>query len=916
MRKFSQVLLFVILPTFVFAQNTVSGTVSDASTGDALPGANVVLEGTSMGAAASSDGTYSISNVPAGSYTVTASVIGYANTSKTVNVSGDVTVNFSLTISIINVSAIDVVAARASTRKTPAAFTDVTGEEIELRLASRDLTMALNETPGVYASMTGGGSGDSRVVVRGFDQRNTAVLINGVPVNDMENGWVYWSNWDGISDVTNSIQVQRGLGTSLLTKSSIGGAINVLTSAADASPGTKFKSEIGQNGFFKNTLSHSTGRMDNGFALTALLQKKSGLGWVDGTWTDAYSYFLTLSKPMGDHIFDFTLLGAPQQHGQRDGDNKWSQTEWSDFNDFTGYSQDDYRATNKGYSGSGWGYITDADYKLLTRGNNSLDGIGNMLFGGIQETKKVGGKYLINNRTNYYHKPVYNLNWLWKIDNVTKLSTVLYGSNGRGGGTGPLNSRGTFLKPDKSGSKYYKYINPSHNADGTYNWSDLIAWNRSDWDTNSGNGVGDPNYDPQGYRSKAIIRASVNHHNWYGAISTVERNINDNLKFTGGVDWRYYKGVHYREVINLLGGDYYAGYADKNWKTNADKVRKVGDKVAYHNDGINQWTGFFSQAEYSTDNLSVVASGAFNNTTYQRIDYFNYTKESGDQESEKVTYPGSAFKLGANYNVNDALNIYGNFGSLSIAPDFRNAYLNYKNDVNKDAKNESVTAMEFGIGYATSQYGVNANFYNTTWDNKSYVRSSGDEIFNIQGISANHSGFEVDGKFIVNSTFSLKAGLSLGDWKWGKDVVAKVQSDMNREETYDVKIYTDGLYVGNAPQTQYYVGGTIKPIPGLTVSPVIKMFDKHYADFDPTRRNDINDREQSAMMSGFNSIDIHGNYNFALSGYNLALGIHLLNAGDSAYVADAKDGSSHKPEDADVFYGLGRRFLTTLSIRF
>ena len=95
MRKFSQVLLFVILPTFVFAQNTVSGTVSDASTGDALPGANVVLEGTSMGAAASADGTYSISNVPAGSYTVTASVIGYANTSRTVNVSGDVTVNFS-----------------------------------------------------------------------------------------------------------------------------------------------------------------------------------------------------------------------------------------------------------------------------------------------------------------------------------------------------------------------------------------------------------------------------------------------------------------------------------------------------------------------------------------------------------------------------------------------------------------------------------------------------------------------------------------------------------------------------------------------------------------------------------------------------------------------------------------------------
>ena len=199
---------------------------------------------------------------------------------------------------------------------------------------------------------------------------------------------------------------------------------------------------------------------------------------------------------------------------------------------------------------------------------------------------------------------------------------------------------------------------------------------------------------------------------------------------------------------------------------------------------------------------------------------------------------------------------------------------------------------------------------------QSYVRSSGDEIFNIQGITANHSGFEIDGKLIVNSTLSLKGGLSLGDWKWGKDVVAKVQSDMNREETYDVKIYTNGLYVGNAPQTQYYLGATLKPIAGLIISPVIKMFDKHYADFDPTRRNNIEDRVQSAMMPGFNQIDIHGNYNFTLSGYNLTLGAHLLNAADEAYVADARDGSTHKPEDADVFYGLGRRFLTTLSVRF
>ena len=109
MKKTSKAILLLLIPAFSLAQNTVSGTVTDASTGDALPGANVVLEGTSMGAAAGSDGTYSISNVSAGSYTVTASVIGYANASRTVNVSGDVTVNLALSVSAVELSALEAV---------------------------------------------------------------------------------------------------------------------------------------------------------------------------------------------------------------------------------------------------------------------------------------------------------------------------------------------------------------------------------------------------------------------------------------------------------------------------------------------------------------------------------------------------------------------------------------------------------------------------------------------------------------------------------------------------------------------------------------------------------------------------------------------------------------------------------------
>ena len=78
-----------------------------------------------------------------------------------------------------------------------------------MRLGSQDIPLAMNLVPSVYATNQGGGAGDARINVRGFNQRNIAIMINGIPVNDMENGWVYWSNWDGMADVTSSIQMQK-----------------------------------------------------------------------------------------------------------------------------------------------------------------------------------------------------------------------------------------------------------------------------------------------------------------------------------------------------------------------------------------------------------------------------------------------------------------------------------------------------------------------------------------------------------------------------------------------------------------------------------------------------------------------------------------------------------------------------------
>ncbi len=190
-----------------YAQVTVSGVVSDSETGDALPGANVVVEGTTLGTATDQNGRYTLS-VPSGTHTFTASFIGYDDSEKVVTVrDADVTLNFSLNFTSQQLEALEVFASRAVERKTPVAFTNVDKVQVQRELASRDVPMVLNTTPSVYATMQGGGAGDARVNVRGFNQRNVAIMINGVPVNDMENGWVYWSNWDGVGDATSSIQM-------------------------------------------------------------------------------------------------------------------------------------------------------------------------------------------------------------------------------------------------------------------------------------------------------------------------------------------------------------------------------------------------------------------------------------------------------------------------------------------------------------------------------------------------------------------------------------------------------------------------------------------------------------------------------------------------------------------------------------
>ncbi len=389
MRNFKNWLVVVLLisTSVIFAQTELTGKIVD-ETDQPLPGASVVLSGTSTGVSSDFDGNFTFeTTVSSGSVLV--SFVGYETKTLTFNGSTDFgTIALNPSAEALD-EIIIIQTSFAIDRKTPVAVSTIRADVIENKLGTQEFPEILKSTPGVYATKSGGGFGDGRMNLRGFTPRNVAVMINGVPVNDMENGWVYWSNWAGLADVTSAMQVQRGLGASKVAVPSVGGTVNIISKTTDVEKGGNIMGAVGNDGYQKYGVTISTGLLDNGFAATISAAKTKGNGYVDGTEFEGYNYFVNISKQFNDnHKLSFTSFGAPQRHGQRQN-----------------------RSTIEFLRNAQSGIKFNPDW-------------------GIRDGE------VLHIQDNFYHKSQSSLNHLWTISDKTNLSTALYASYGSGGGGG------------------------------------------------------------------------------------------------------------------------------------------------------------------------------------------------------------------------------------------------------------------------------------------------------------------------------------------------------------------------------------------------------------------------------------------------------------------------------------------------
>lgn len=915
MRKFSMaavlLLTFTLTGLSTFAQ-TISGKIIDAETEKPLIGATIKIEGTSQGAATDLDGNFSF-EAPAGEQNLVISYVGYVKKTKTLTVSsGENNLGtIQLQPSAIGLQEIKVVSSYVKDRETPVSVSTVEPEDIEEKMGSKQFPEMLETTPSVYATKRGGGYGDSRINLRGFNSDNIGVLINGVPVNDMENGQVYWSNWAGLSDVTRTMQVQRGLGASKLAISSVGGTINIITKSTDAEKGGSVSLTTGNNGYAKRGFTLSTGLMDNDWAVTLSGSMTNGEGYVKATNFKAYSYFLNVSKKINDdHFLSLTAFGAPQWHHQR---STWHLIDYY-------RNHEDGRRLNTDY--------------------------------GIREGEIYNTGYAYNK----YHKPQISLNHYWDIGKDSKLSTAIYASFSNGGGRRIQGQQDHWLEYQYPTGEPYQ--NTKLTEEGLLDYNAVMQENQ-----NSSEG------------SKAVVSMAVNRHDWYGILSNYNTKWQD-INITAGFDGRYYKGYHYNELTDLMGGDYFLSNQNVN-RAEGTKLYEE-DKFSYYNIGEVMWGGLFGQAEIVKGWYSAFITASISNTSYRRIDYFTYfdndimqetydvdnirpdneklqeeretwnsLKEnkrnelgqlslSNQQMKDLYTQNKSLFtdvdhvyqtgewtdfwaysiKGGASFDVAPRHKVFANTGYFTRAPFFRYAFVGYTNEVNDGARHEKIFSAEVGYKFNSPKFNTNITLYRTNWLDKAITRSFADYTANLPGLDALHQGIEVTAEYVPTDRFKMKGMVSLGDWQWTDNLIAQI-FDENQNYVGEATIYAKDLKVGDAAQTTASLTADYEVFRDFSIGATFKHYADVYAQFDVTNRTvESEEGIDPWQMPSYQLLDARMSYDFKIADLDAKLIGNVDNILDTEYISDAIDGVDHDVHTSPVFYGFGRTWRATLKINF
>ncbi|HET7180034.1 MAG TPA: TonB-dependent receptor, partial [Chryseosolibacter sp.] len=400
MLKFLLAVTFAVLSAGSYAQYSVSGIVRDAETNEALPGATIHLKNTNRYAITDVFGRFALVDVPAGEAAIGITYIGYEDQEQHVMISTDTSLVIVLQPTAVITEAVVVRATRAS-GKTPTTFTTLGKEEISKQNFGQDVPFLLNWTPSVVTtSDAGAGVGYTGIRIRGSDPTRINVTINGIPYNDSESLGTFWVDIPDIASSAQTIQIQRGVGTSTNGAGAFGATINLQTNVRRDDPYSEIASSYGSFNTRRHSLSFGTGLLNNHFVVEGRVSKVLSDGFIDRASSDLQSYYLSAGFYTGKTILKAILFGGKERTYQ-----SW-------------YGVPESRLNN------------DEEAMLVTATNEGWNDeqTSNLL----QSSSRTFNPYLYKNQVDDYRQDHYQLHFSHQLSPAVTVNAALHYTPGKG----------------------------------------------------------------------------------------------------------------------------------------------------------------------------------------------------------------------------------------------------------------------------------------------------------------------------------------------------------------------------------------------------------------------------------------------------------------------------------------------------
>lgn len=670
----------------------------------------------------------------------------------------------------------------------------VTFDELEGESATQDISGLLQSSRDVFTSMAGFNFSGVRYRIRGYQSEVYSINMNGVPMNDPESGWGIWAFWGGLNDITRYPEQQTGIAPTNLTFGGIGGYSNLEIRPSKKRAGTRLTYSYSNRSYRHRVMAtHSTGMMSNGWAFTVSISGRYGEeGYVAATSYSAASYFIGAEKQLNEkQSLALVAFGAPSVRGR------------------AGISiQEVYDLTGDNYYNPFWGYQTQGD----------------------KQVKR-------NSRIRDTHKPYVFLIHTFDIDEKTKLNTTAFASFGRNGQTN-LN----WYDAADPRPTYWRYLPSAYNRTDPARAAELTeAWQSGDptvtqldWDSfyfansknlytvNDADGIAGNAV--TGNRAKYIVEEYRNDPLQFGLHSDYSKAISDHLNVTGGLNAIYHRTRNYRQVVDLMGADFWVDVdqfaeqdfedpnASQNDLNNTNRLVGVGDAFGYNYDMVVMKGEAYGQAFFSYPKWDAYAGLNLSQTSFYRKGNYQNGRfpDNSFGKGETHNFFNYGVKGGFVYKISGRQYATINGAYMTRAPFSRNVYIAPRVQDRVVENMQDVQILSGDVNYIMryTNFELRATGYYSQINNDVWNRTFYHDLertfvnYTMTDVDQTFMGVELGVRGKVATVIELSGAFAMGEFFYSNRPTATITADNNSELLASNRtLYLENFRIGGSPQT-------------------------------------------------------------------------------------------------------------------